>query len=150
MGIPWASHHEGDHLGGIDSGKGRENRPGDARAQLRLAHDQFASIGMEAFAERARRGLAASGEAVRKLTVETRDELTAQERQVALFARDGCPALSEPAHRRLPPLQGVLQAGDQLTPGAGRRAPEVRVRACPGLALPTSAFVTRRDSFCQR
>ena len=89
MGIPWASHHEGDHLGGIDSGKGRENRPGDARAQLRLAHDQFASIGMEAFAERARRGLAASGEAVRKLTVETRDELTAQERQVALFARDG-------------------------------------------------------------
>jgi DNA-binding CsgD family transcriptional regulator len=44
---------------------------------------------MEAFAERARRELAATGVTVRKRTVETRDELTAQERQVALFARDG-------------------------------------------------------------
>jgi DNA-binding CsgD family transcriptional regulator len=46
---------------------------------------------MEAFAERARGELAATGETLRKLAVETRDELTAQERQVALFARDGMP-----------------------------------------------------------
>jgi ATP/maltotriose-dependent transcriptional regulator MalT len=67
----------------------RERRRVDARSQLHTAYDQFTSIGMEAFAERARRELAASGETVRKRTIETTDELTAQERQVALFARDG-------------------------------------------------------------
>jgi DNA-binding NarL/FixJ family response regulator len=44
---------------------------------------------MEAFAERARRELAATGEKLRKRTVETRDELTPQERQIAGLARDG-------------------------------------------------------------
>jgi DNA-binding NarL/FixJ family response regulator len=44
---------------------------------------------MEAFAERARHELLATGEKVRKRTVETRDELTAQERQIARLARDG-------------------------------------------------------------
>ena len=44
---------------------------------------------MEAFAERARGELLATGETVRKRSVETRDELTAQERQIALLARDG-------------------------------------------------------------
>ena len=67
----------------------RENRRVDARAQLRAAHDLLTSIGMEAFAERARRELLATGEKVRKRTVETRDELTAQERQIARLARDG-------------------------------------------------------------
>jgi len=67
----------------------REDRRIDARAQLRAAHDQFTSIGMEAFAERARHELLATGEKVRKRTVETRDELTAQERQIARLARDG-------------------------------------------------------------
>ena len=67
----------------------REGRRVDARAQLRVAHDQFTSIGMEAFAERARKELLATGEKVRKRTVETRDDLTAQERQIAELARDG-------------------------------------------------------------
>src|SRR4051812_27500407 len=67
----------------------RENRRGDARVQLRAAHEQFASIGMEAFAERARGELLATGEKVRKRTVETRDDLTAQERLIAGLARDG-------------------------------------------------------------
>jgi DNA-binding CsgD family transcriptional regulator len=67
----------------------RANRRTDARSQLRAAYDRFASIGMEAFAERARRELRATGEKVRKRTLETRDELTAQERQVAILARDG-------------------------------------------------------------
>ena len=44
---------------------------------------------MEAFAERARKELLATGEKVRKRTVETRDDLTAQERQIARLARDG-------------------------------------------------------------
>ena len=67
----------------------RENRRADARVQLRTAHDTLAAIGMEAFAERARQELAATGEKVRKRTVETRDDLTAQERQIARLARDG-------------------------------------------------------------
>jgi DNA-binding CsgD family transcriptional regulator len=67
----------------------RGKRRIDARAQLRAAHDQFTSIGMEAFAERARGELQATGETVRKRTVETRDDLTAQERQIARLARDG-------------------------------------------------------------
>jgi DNA-binding CsgD family transcriptional regulator len=67
----------------------RANRRVDARAQLRAAYDQLTSIGMEAFAERARRELLATGEKVRKRTVEARDDLTAQERQIARLARDG-------------------------------------------------------------
>jgi DNA-binding NarL/FixJ family response regulator len=44
---------------------------------------------VEAFAERARRELVATGETARKRTVETRDELTAQEALIARLARDG-------------------------------------------------------------
>ena len=61
----------------------------DAREQLRTAHQMYSSMGMEGFAERARRELLATGETVRKRTVETRDELTAQEAQIARLARDG-------------------------------------------------------------
>jgi DNA-binding CsgD family transcriptional regulator len=46
-------------------------------------------MGMEGFAERARRELSATGETVRKRTVETRDELTMQEAQIARLAADG-------------------------------------------------------------
>ena len=46
-------------------------------------------LGFEAFAERARRELAATGKTVRRRGRETRDELTAQEMQIARFARDG-------------------------------------------------------------
>jgi ATP/maltotriose-dependent transcriptional regulator MalT len=67
----------------------RENRRVDARAHLRAADDLFVTIGMEAFAERARRELLATGERVRKRTVETRDDLTAQERQIAQLAGRG-------------------------------------------------------------
>jgi ATP/maltotriose-dependent transcriptional regulator MalT len=67
----------------------REGRRVDARDQLRAAHDMLAAIGMEAFAERARRELLATGEKVRKRTVETRDDLTAQESRIAQLARDG-------------------------------------------------------------
>ena len=67
----------------------RENRRTEARSQLRTAHGMFDAMGMAAFAERARAELAATGEKVRRRTVETRDELTPQERQIALLARDG-------------------------------------------------------------
>ena len=67
----------------------RQGRRMDAREELRTANEQFTSIGMEAFAERARKELLATGERVRKRTVETRDDLTAQERHIAGLARDG-------------------------------------------------------------
>ena len=67
----------------------RENRRLDAREQLRLAHESFTSIGMEGFAERARTELQATGERVRARAPEARDDLTAQERQIAELARDG-------------------------------------------------------------
>jgi DNA-binding CsgD family transcriptional regulator len=67
----------------------REGRRVDAREQLRRAHDAFAAIGMEAFAERARRELIATGERVRKRNDEVRTELTPQEEQIARLARDG-------------------------------------------------------------
>jgi ATP/maltotriose-dependent transcriptional regulator MalT len=67
----------------------RERRRADARAQLRTAHETLATIGMEAFAERARRELTATGETVRKRSVETATALTAQEALIARLARDG-------------------------------------------------------------
>lgn len=67
----------------------RENRRVDARRSLRTAHDMFATVGMEAFAERARRELLATGERVRKRNEETRFLLTPQEEQIARLARAG-------------------------------------------------------------
>ncbi len=67
----------------------RENRRVDARAQLQTAHEMFAAMGAAGFADRAGRELLATGETVRKRTVEMRDELTAQEEQIARLARDG-------------------------------------------------------------
>ena len=67
----------------------RTRRRLDARQHLRTAHTMFSGMGAEAFAERARRELVATGETVRKRNVETRFELTAQEAQIARMAADG-------------------------------------------------------------
>jgi DNA-binding CsgD family transcriptional regulator len=67
----------------------RHGRRLDAREQLRTAHREFTDMGMEAFAERAHRELIATGATVRKRRTETRDELTAQDGQIARLARDG-------------------------------------------------------------
>jgi len=67
----------------------REGRRIDSREQLRTAYDQFAAVGMEAFAERARSELLATGERVRKRSVDTLDLLTPQEEQIARLASDG-------------------------------------------------------------
>ena len=67
----------------------RERRRKDAREHLRVAHELFTEFGMEAFAERARVELAATGERARKRTVETRDELTPQEAQISRLAAEG-------------------------------------------------------------
>jgi ATP/maltotriose-dependent transcriptional regulator MalT len=68
----------------------RQRSPTEAREQLRTAHRMFDAMGMDAFAERARRELLATGVTVHKRTVATRHaELTAQEAQIARLARDG-------------------------------------------------------------
>ena len=60
-----------------------------AREELHRAQDMFTSMGAEAFSARAGRELLATGETARKRTSDTRDELSAQEMQIAHFARDG-------------------------------------------------------------
>jgi len=67
----------------------RQGRRLDARKQLYIALEMLEVMGMEGFAERARRELRATGETARKRRVESRGELTAQEAQVAKLARDG-------------------------------------------------------------
>jgi len=67
----------------------RENRRVDARQSLRTAHEMLDTIGMKAFAERARRELAATGERVRKRSEDTRFLLTPQEEQIVRLARAG-------------------------------------------------------------
>jgi DNA-binding CsgD family transcriptional regulator len=67
----------------------RERRRLDAREQLRTAHQRFTEFRMEAFAERARVELEATGEHARKRTVDTRDDLTPQEAQISRLAAGG-------------------------------------------------------------
>ncbi len=67
----------------------RERRRLDARERLRHAHELFTEFGMEAFAERARVELEATGEHARKRSVETIDDLTPQEAQISRLAADG-------------------------------------------------------------
>ena len=67
----------------------RERRRIDARTELRTAYELFRDFGIESFAERARLELAATGEHARKRTVETMDQLTPQEMQIARLAAEG-------------------------------------------------------------
>jgi DNA-binding CsgD family transcriptional regulator len=67
----------------------RDKRRTDARAQLRIAHDMFDTIGMEAFANRAGRELRATGETVHRRTVRAPGTLTAHEASIARLACDG-------------------------------------------------------------
>ena len=67
----------------------RERRRGEAREQLRTARNMLDAMGIDAFAERARRELQATGETARRRSVETAVELTVQEAQVAQLARQG-------------------------------------------------------------
>jgi DNA-binding CsgD family transcriptional regulator len=68
----------------------RQRRRTDSREQLRTAHRMFEAIGADAFAERARRELKATGETMlRRSTSNVDSELTAQEAQIARMARDG-------------------------------------------------------------
>jgi hypothetical protein len=92
----------------------RERRRLDAREELRVAYDHFSSCGMEAFAERARIELRATGEHARTRTVESIDQLTPQEAHVAPTRgpgshepRDRRSVVHQSEHRRIPLGEGV-------------------------------------------
>jgi hypothetical protein len=122
----------------------RQQRRVDAREQLGRAHDMFEAMGLEAFAERARRELAATRATARRRVAETRDDLTAQERQIAELARDGVQSrdrgtvVPQRADRRVASEQGLHQARDRLTQrtraGAPARSPPTRGRSQVGAA----------------
>jgi len=67
----------------------RQRRRRDAREQLHAAWEMFETLGMEAFAERARAELLATGEHARKRDADAREVLTPQEAQIARLARAG-------------------------------------------------------------
>ncbi len=68
----------------------RERRRVDAREELRISHSMYSEMGMNGFADRARRERMATGETMRQRTPETRDTLTPQEAQISRLAADGC------------------------------------------------------------
>ena len=130
----------------------RESRRLDARAELNVAHELFTSMGMQAFAERAGSELLATGEKARRRIAETRDDLTAQERQIAaarprraLERRDRCPPVPQPTHRRVAPAPRVRQARDPLPTPAGRRPRRHSSSPCPpGVAHVPTGIVRAR------
>jgi DNA-binding CsgD family transcriptional regulator len=67
----------------------RENRPADARQELRIAHSLFTDFGSDSFAERARVELRATGERARKRSPDTSSRLTPQEARVAQLVAQG-------------------------------------------------------------
>jgi DNA-binding CsgD family transcriptional regulator/tetratricopeptide (TPR) repeat protein len=68
----------------------RQRRSIDSREQLRTAYRMFEAMGLDAFADRARRELHAAGEGVRKrVSAMAKADLTAQEAQIARLASDG-------------------------------------------------------------
>jgi DNA-binding CsgD family transcriptional regulator len=67
----------------------RQRRRRDAREELRVAHELFCDFGMDAFAERARVELQATGGHARRRTLDTLDQLTPQELQISRLAAQG-------------------------------------------------------------
>jgi DNA-binding CsgD family transcriptional regulator len=67
----------------------RERRRLNARQHLRIALEAFTGMGADAFARRTERELLATGERARTRTVDTRDQLTPQETQIARLAANG-------------------------------------------------------------
>ena len=111
----------------------RENRRADAREQLRAAHEMFVLMGAEAFAERARRELLATGATVRRL--HQRDarhaDAPGDPDRPARGRREDEPgdrrtAVHQRAHRRVPPAEGLHQAQRQLPEGSSLGAHAAR------------------------
>ena len=114
----------------------RDRRRIDAREQLRAARDMFTLMGAAAFAARAGRELLATGETARKRKMETRDELTAQEMQIAQLAREGLSNLEIGARLFLSP-RTVEYRLHKVFAKLGITSRETRPRATGGLTPET-------------
>ena len=127
----------------------RAREPRAARAHLRTAAELFRQVGVAPWRERAESELRATGERPRRRDPSTIDELTPQELLIASLVATGLtnreirrPALPQPPHDRLPPAQGVREAGGCVARRAhaprlaGRRRP--RLRRAPADASPTT------------
>ena len=113
----------------------RQGRRVDAREQLRTAHDMLDAMGMAAFAERARRELRGHrrdrpqahrpGRGGRRAADRAGGPGRAAGQRRAVQPGDRRPAVHQPAHRQVPPEQGLHQARHQLPrpapPGPARR-----------------------------
>ena len=71
------------------SGSGGSGRVAESRGVLRAARDTFDALGCAPWGDQARRELRASGESSRRRAPEARDQLTAQELQIAQLAAQG-------------------------------------------------------------
>ena len=117
----------------------RQRRIAESRAPLRDARDAFDALGCAAWGDQARRELRASGESSRRRDPAARDQLTAQELQIAQLAAEG---LSNreigqrlyrlPPHDRHAPLPDLPEARDH-------RARRARLRSVSGTA-PTATM----------
>ncbi|OLT05713.1 hypothetical protein BJF90_01600 [Pseudonocardia sp. CNS-004] len=103
----------------------RRKRRMDARAPLRAAWELFATIGAEAFADRAHRELLATGETARKRSVEAGRQLTPQESQIAHLALNG---LSNP--EIAPACSSALAPSSTTCTRSSRNSPSPRARSC--------------------
>jgi DNA-binding CsgD family transcriptional regulator len=113
----------------------REKRRADARNQLRTAYEGLTAMGMEAFAARSRRELLATGETVRKRTVQASHEFTAQEVQIARLAAEGLSNLEIGAQLFLSPRTVQYHLAKVFTKlGVGSRRQLLRALRSAGLA----------------
>jgi DNA-binding CsgD family transcriptional regulator len=138
----------------------RERRRADAREQLRTAHAMLDTMGIGAFAERARRELLATGETARKRTVETSGQLTAQEAQVARLARDGLSNPQISARLFISPRTvryhltkvftklGITRAASSTASCPATRTPPRRVSPAPPGAVPGRSRLATKPAHC--
>ena len=131
----------------------RQRRRTDAREQLRTAHGMLEAMGMEAFAERARRELQATGGTARKRTAVTGRDRRADRPggpdrpagpRRAVQSRDRCPAIPQSAHGPVPPGQRLRQARDHLAQPSQPR-PALADRAIRATTLAEYAAAVLHD-----
>jgi DNA-binding CsgD family transcriptional regulator/tetratricopeptide (TPR) repeat protein len=88
-GLPrWPMHRARVHLE-YGSWLRRQRRVFESREPLRVAHETFAGLGAEPWAERAAQELRAAGDAPPEMQTAAWEHLTAQEYQIAMLAAQG-------------------------------------------------------------
>ena len=118
----------------------RENRRRDARAELRTAHGLFTTMGIEAFAERARRELLATGDTVRKRTVQTASDSPPRRR-----ISPGSPSTAAPTRRSAPSYSSAPGPSNGISARCTPSSASAHAESCGG-PWPASGRQTHRPS----